>query len=550
MVAVTLTAVKCRTPNADELPVQGSAATTPSSAAADGGAERWRARPKAALAIRIALRIAPFAASVGASFVLALWWRRPPGVLAGAGWWLALMAVGTAALVVVERIARRLLPLSTLLRMSLTFPDEKPSRFGLALRTGTTKQLERRLADVRERGLGATEREAAWTLLQLVAALQDHDRLTRGHGERVRAYSALIGERMGLDADDLSKLQWAGLIHDVGKLAVPSDILNKPGRLTAEEFEIVKTHPAEGMALVGPLAGWLGEWVQAVGDHHERWDGGGYPNGLAGADISLAGRIVAVADVFDVITAARSYKTPQSPHEARAELARHAGTQFDPTVVRAFLEISLGDLRKSVLPMSWAAQVPAIGATIGGQVAGWLAPALLAMSTAVAGGGLAEAAGQPRVPGPSIPPSDVGVVRSDESGDVTDDAPDAGERAETPSPPVSPPGDTDPNPDATTPGTPSPPPTDTLLPPATTLPEVGVSTTLPPIDVSTTLPTLTVPTVPTTIPLTIPTIPLTVPTTLPPLTVPTTLPPLTVPTTLPPLPTVPPLPTTTLPSLP
>ena len=304
-------------------------------------------------------------------------------------WWTVLVATGSASMFAVDRVARRLLPLSTLLRMTLVFPDEKPSRFGIALRTGTTKQLEHRLADVRRNGLGTTERMAAETLLELVAALSEHDRLTRGHGERVRAYSALIGEQLGLDEIEISKLQWAGLIHDIGKLAIPAEILNKPGRLTDEEFDIVKTHPAEGMALVGPLGAWLGDWVLAVGEHHERWDGTGYPNRLAGTEISLAGRIVSVADVFDVITAARSYKQPRSPHAAREELARHAGSQFDPAIVRAFLNVSIGRLRRTMWPLSWAAHVPLLGASITTPAASLVAPALVALGSSVTGGALA-----------------------------------------------------------------------------------------------------------------------------------------------------------------
>ncbi len=90
----------------------------------------------------------------------------------------------------------------------------------------------------------------------------------------------MIGDELGLDDDEIDKLRWAALLHDIGKLEVPYEILNKPGRLTAEEFEIIKGHPAAGAALAAPLADWLGEPIRAVAEHHERWDGGGYPNGL------------------------------------------------------------------------------------------------------------------------------------------------------------------------------------------------------------------------------------------------------------------------------
>ena len=145
-----------------------------------------------------------------------------------------------------------------------------------------------------------------------------------------RAYSRMIGEELNLVPDDLDRLQWAGLLHDVGKLFVPGEILNKPGALTDEEFEIIKQHPGWGAQLCEPLRGWLGDWVDAVGQHHERWDGRGYPSGIAGEEISLAARIVAVADVYDVITSVRSYKPAEGAVDGRAELARCAGTQFDP----------------------------------------------------------------------------------------------------------------------------------------------------------------------------------------------------------------------------
>jgi hypothetical protein len=359
--------------------------------------EWWRARPLAAFILRALIFVVPIVASVVTSYLVARAWSSPGGIVAGLGWWAALIVCGSASMLAVDRAAKRLLPLSTLLRMTLVFPDVKPSRFGIALRTGTTKQLEHRLAEVRANGLGTTERMAATTLLELVAALSRHDRLTRGHGERVRAYSALIGEELGLEPIDIAKLQWAGLIHDVGKLAVPAEILNKPGRLTDEEFDVIKTHPAEGMALVGSLGAWLGDWVLAVGEHHERWDGTGYPNRLAGTEISLAGRIVAVADVFDVITAARSYKQPQSPHQAKQELARHAGSQFDPEIVRAFLSVSIGRLRRVTWPLAWAADLPLLGASLSAPVTRTLAPALMALTSAVTGGSLATDSSQPPI---------------------------------------------------------------------------------------------------------------------------------------------------------
>ena len=142
------------------------------------------------------------------------------------------------------------------------------------------------------------------------------------------------GEELGLSAEDRSKLQWAAPAHDVGKLRVDPAILNKSGKPTEAEWEELKTHADEGWMYIAPLRPWLGEWALAVRDHHEHWDGGGYPRGLSGAQISRGGRIVAVVDSFDATTSRRSYKDAMPVTEARAELVRCAGSQFDEETVR------------------------------------------------------------------------------------------------------------------------------------------------------------------------------------------------------------------------
>jgi len=184
-------------------------------------------------------------------------------------------------------------------------------------------------------------------LLQFVGKLDIHDPLLAGHGERVSAYADLLGERIGLDAGDREKLRWAALVHDVGKLGLPSGILRSVDKLTARERDLVESHPVTGWNMVQPLVPWLGDWLLAVREHHERFDGSGYPYRTWSTDISLAGRIVAIADSFDVVTSWRTYKLQTRPEGGRAELSRRAGEQFDPELVRAFLSIPLG----SLLPM-------------------------------------------------------------------------------------------------------------------------------------------------------------------------------------------------------
>ena len=174
---------------------------------------------------------------------------------------------------------------------------------------------------------------------------------------------------------------------------------------------------------------WLGEWVDAVGYHHERWDGTGYPRGLAGDEIPRAGRIVAIADVYDVITSSRSYKESASVADARAELVRSSGTQFDPRYVRAFLDISLGKMRLVVGPLSWLAHAPllaripltpSIGAALGG-----VAAVVATTATVMAGPTDAPQAALLRTTQPSRPPAKTAVVQKANRPGVarTDEAP-------------------------------------------------------------------------------------------------------------------------------
>ena len=165
--------------------------------------------------------------------------------------WVILVVVATAALRWLDLIVRRFLPLAILLKMTLSFPEEVPSRFRIAMRRGSTRQLRRDLdagtLDVR------TPQEAAERLLSMVARLSDHDATTRGHIERVRAYADLIGDELAISEDERQKLHWAALIHDIGKMRIPDWILNKSGQPDEDELAILRTHPEHGWRLVEPL---------------------------------------------------------------------------------------------------------------------------------------------------------------------------------------------------------------------------------------------------------------------------------------------------------
>ena len=284
---------------------------------ANATTHRWVGRPWAARTVRVLVYLVPFVASVAVAFLLGSVLPAAPTKLWTVARFLGIALTSTVALILVDRLTRRLLPLAALLDLTLLFPDQAPSRYKVALRSGSSStQLQKMLDEYHSTGADEPAR-AAERLLELVGALRDHDRLTRGHSERVRAYSQMIGEEMGMSGVELDRLRWAGLVHDIGKLRIDPAILNKPDKLTDDEYEVIKQHPEFGAELARPLAAWLGESVLAVSQHHERWDGRGYPYGLAGHDIALPARIVSVADTFDVMTSVRSYKSARSAAEAR-----------------------------------------------------------------------------------------------------------------------------------------------------------------------------------------------------------------------------------------
>jgi HD-GYP domain-containing protein (c-di-GMP phosphodiesterase class II) len=322
-------------------------------------ADRWQARKAAALAVTVAAALIPILVSIAAAWTVAHW--IGPQKLGAIGWVLPGL-VALAVVFLTERLCRRLLPLASLLKLTMAFPDQAPSRLSIALRTGTVRQLQRWAngLDTSDSATDVTAAQAAERVLTLAAALNTHDRRTRGHSERVRALTDLVGSDMGLSKHDSDRLRWAALLHDIGKLTVPAKILNKPGKPDAREWSLLQRHPEEGAKLIGPLAGWLGEWASAVDSHHERYDGAGYPRGLAGTDIPLAGRIVAVTDSFETMTAVRSYKRAMSFSDARAELQRCAGTHFDPAVVRLMYGVSLPRLLGALGPLAAVAHIPVV----------------------------------------------------------------------------------------------------------------------------------------------------------------------------------------------
>jgi putative nucleotidyltransferase with HDIG domain len=184
----------------------------------------------------------------------------------------------------------------------------------------------------------SVERQSAQVMSAFVSALGSRNGYLQGHSMRVALYAQEVAQVMGLSLGELGVARRSGLLHDLGKLATPDCILLKPGPLTEEEYTHIKHHPVAAAALLEPY-GFLARESDAVKGHHERFDGSGYPDGLAGTDIPLPARVVAVADAFDAMTSDRPYRRALPFETARQEIRDGAGTQFDPSIVDAWLSI-------------------------------------------------------------------------------------------------------------------------------------------------------------------------------------------------------------------
>ena len=193
-----------------------------------------------------------------------------------------------------------------------------------------TEQVRAQLEQIQQTYLEAQE--------ALIVALGFRDTETKGHCRRVREYAIAVGKAMKLPEEEITHLERGALLHDIGKIGIPDRILHKPGSLTDEEFVTIRKHPVIGHQMVQEIK-FLAPAAPVVHSHHERYDGSGYPDQLAGEDIPLAARIFAIVDTFDVITSPRPYKEAQPVSEAREEIARSAGSHFDPAIVEVFLNI-------------------------------------------------------------------------------------------------------------------------------------------------------------------------------------------------------------------
>jgi response regulator RpfG family c-di-GMP phosphodiesterase len=199
------------------------------------------------------------------------------------------------------------------------------------------RMIERRTEEL-DGALRCCESAYRMTLKALVAALETRDSETHGHSERVVNFSLCLGRELNLSDDQMRSLEFGSLLHDIGKIGVPDAILRKPTKLTEEEWVRMREHPLHGQKILGGIE-FLEGAARVVAQHHERWDGTGYPSGLKGEEIDLCARIFAVADAFDAMISDRVYRAGRPYEAALAELEACAGAQFDPRVVAAFRRV-------------------------------------------------------------------------------------------------------------------------------------------------------------------------------------------------------------------
>ena len=243
-------------------------------------------------------------------------------------------------------------PLETIKRLDIQGYCEKSDKFDQLLlliesAIKSVKQMDeiKRINEKLEDSKDQLEQAYLDMVQTLRYTVEAKDSYTRGHSDRVSEYSVLIGEKLGLSAEQIKTLRIGGLFHDIGKIGIPDSILLKPAKLTDEEYSQIKNHPSIGAHILGSAAIFQ-DIIPIVKHHHERYDGNGYPSKLKGEEIPYLARIAAVADTFDAMTSRRSYRGPIDVEHVKEEIKRCEGTQFDPQIAEVFLEILSNNFAK------------------------------------------------------------------------------------------------------------------------------------------------------------------------------------------------------------
>lgn len=256
--------------------------------------------------------------------------------------WVTLSSLAAVSLLVLSQVARRMRPLASLVEATRRLASRQ---FGTPVRIVSGDEFEElgdafnNLSSELMRQFDQLEAFSLGALEALARAIDAKSHWTSGHSNRVTELAVAIASEMKLPADEIEQLRRGGLVHDIGKLGTPAGILDKPGRLTDEEMAIMREHTTVGVHILEPLVG-FGPLLPIVRHHHERWDGGGYPDGLAGEAIERTARVLAVADVFDALQSDRPYRAGMPLPEVVAIIRAGAGRHFDPMAVEAFLRLA------------------------------------------------------------------------------------------------------------------------------------------------------------------------------------------------------------------
>ena len=354
-------------------------------------ADTKRDARRASFVLRAAIFLVPAALGFAIAYAILTLMSPYQSTFEHIVWFVIAVVISWVTSILLADSMRALVTNTSLYRQANNFDTEVEELFGSSMREGNTKAVKK--AAVRK-GLDG---EFIDDVLDLLGQLGRHERSTRGHSERVRAYASLIGREIGLSDDEMESLNWTALLHDIGKLDVPSWILTTEEPPTPDEWAVLKRHPEAANARLRRLERVLGDSIyDGALYHHERWDGAGYPFRLEAGEIPLYGRITAIADAFDVMTHARSYKEPLPIPLAREELMSNAGTHFDPDLVAAFVRIGDEDLRAI---RGWSATIAGV-AVAGSRVATVGSQAAVIVAT-VAGAGVSSAVA-PELPPPAI----------------------------------------------------------------------------------------------------------------------------------------------------